>query len=76
MDFSVVRQPIFNRKQNKVAYQISFMNKTQFSDKCIPMSVFSDRSDPRKLNDLLVHAGLNQYSDNKVLIITFEKSTY
>jgi EAL and modified HD-GYP domain-containing signal transduction protein len=76
MDFSVVRQPIFNRQQNKVAYQISFMNKTQYSDKCIPMSVFSDRSDPRKLNDLLVHAGLNQYSDNKVLIITFEKSTF
>lgn len=76
MDFSVVRQPIFNRQQNKVAYQISFMNKTQFSDKCIPMSVFSDRSDPRKLNDLLVHAGLNQYSDNKVLIITFEKNTF
>lgn len=75
MEFSAVRQPIYNARKNKVAYQISFMNQEQLANKCIPAAVFQDRSDPKKLNELLAKAGVDHYSDNKTVIITFERET-
>ena len=75
MDFSAVRQPIYNTKKNKVAYQLSFMNPNQLVNKCIPPVAFQDRSDPRKLYELLAEAGIESYSDSRTMIITFERET-
>lgn len=44
-------------------------------DKSIPAAVFMDKSDPRKLNELLAKAGIDRYSDNKTLVITFDRET-
>ncbi|MCG7586077.1 EAL and HDOD domain-containing protein [Photobacterium sp. OFAV2-7] len=75
MEFSAVRQPIYNARKIKVAYQISFINREQLSNKCIPAAVFQDRSDPRNLNELLERAGIGSYSDNKTMVITFDRET-
>ena len=75
MDFSAVRQPIYNARKNKVAYQLSFMNPDQLVNKCIPPVAFRDKSDPKRLYQLLDEAGLECYSDSKTMIITFERET-
>ncbi|MCW8327696.1 HDOD domain-containing protein [Photobacterium sp. SDRW27] len=75
MEFSAVRQPIYNARKNKVAYQVSFLNRKQLVNKCIPSVVFQDKSDPRKLYELLTKAGIDYYSDNKTVIIAFERET-
>jgi len=75
MEFSAVRQPIYNARRVKIAYQVSFVNRKKLGDKSIPAAVFMDKSDPRKLNELLAKAGIDRYSDNKTLVITFDRET-
>ncbi len=75
MELSAVRQPIYNAKKNKVAFQLSFMNPDKLSNKCIPLSVFRGKFDSKQLNDVLVKAGLEHLSDNKTVIIPFERRT-
>ncbi|WP_253952083.1 EAL and HDOD domain-containing protein, partial [Photobacterium sanctipauli] len=74
MEYSAVRQPIYNARKNKVAYQVSFWHRDNPGLKAIPMSIFDDQSDPRKLNELLSKAGMNQYAENKTLIVSFQRT--
>ncbi|MGF1681227.1 EAL and HDOD domain-containing protein [Photobacterium minamisatsumaniensis] len=73
MEYSAVRQPIYNARKNKVAFQISFWNSEKPALQTIPITIFDDQSDPRKLNELINRSGLNQYAESKTLIISFQR---
>ncbi|WP_299015530.1 hypothetical protein [uncultured Photobacterium sp.] len=75
MESFAVRQPIYNAKKNKVAYQFNFMNQDQLSNKCILSAVFRGKFDSKQLHEVLVKAGLEQLSENKTAIIPFERNT-
>lgn len=75
MQQAFIRQAVYNSRKVVVAYQVSFINETAPSDRCIPESIFNNKCDPTKLQQLLNNIGIESIPDNRPVIVMFNRET-